>query len=309
MEKPYFTVINKPGAREHKDVFARGGRTFKVSEEDFIPEAIGKYCKGDGYSCIVSAGGDGTAGKVAWAAYKKMKSGGCEIPILPIPYGTGNDIPMATVGMENFDREEYVQKCVEALESGKFDKQYFDLIRFEADGKEFYDPLGIHLGLFQRATKTKRLKKIFGKNAYIIRGLMDVAGYRPKDIRIKLNGDVFYEGKIWAGQIANTPTTGGGKVYMEGVDPRDGELSFVYLPVENAKRRELPGLISDLTDMVNMPQVRTIRGVRTFEIESIDPGDCVDVAYCGENIGRVNHVYGEVIKGALPVLVPSEYST
>jgi diacylglycerol kinase family enzyme len=155
--------------------------------------------------------------------------------------------------------------------------------------------------LFQRATKTKRLKKVFGRNAYIIRGLLDVIGYKPGDIKIKINGEDVYNGKIWAGQIANTPTTGGGKVYIEGADPRDGELTFVYIPMENARRRQLPGLVSDLTDFANLPEAEVVRGVKTFELE----GE-VDLGYCGENIGRVNHVYGKILEGALTVLMPSD---
>ncbi|GEM_PF-6375898 len=289
MERRYLAIVNKEIPQEDLERLKRIGEVVRVPEGESIVELLERY--GDGYSGIVSVGGDGTAGKVMWYAAGK------DIPVVAIPYGTGNDIPSSAV--RNFDKEEYIKCCFDALENGGFTEQKYDVIEFEADGRKYRSVVGLHLGLFANACKTERLKKLFGSGAYIVRGVADIISYRPKPITIKVNGEQVYQGGIWAGQVANTPTTGGGRVYMDGVDPRDGELTLVYLPVENVRRRELPGLISDLTDMVNLEQVEVVRGVREFEIDGK-----VTLGYCGEYLGPVEHVSGRVIPRAAKLCVP-----
>ena len=123
----YLTVINKKNVPdEDREVFEKVGKVYDVPKDKFIPDAVGEHCD-DGNYCLVSGGGDGGLTHTIWFAYKQMLETGKEWPVLGINYSTGGDIIGGAVGID-FDKKKYNQESLKSLETGEFEKQYFDLI-------------------------------------------------------------------------------------------------------------------------------------------------------------------------------------
>lgn len=70
-------------------------------------------------------------------------------------------------------------------------------------------------------------KWLSGKAAYLVATLRGLAGWRHCDVRVRVDGEVAYEGPILTVAIANGRAFGGGMIIAPQADPSDGMLDVV----------------------------------------------------------------------------------
>lgn len=147
----------------------------------------------DGWDHILIAGGDGTINHIV----NLMKSNGVNIPVGVLPVGTANDFATA-LGMSS----DIMKACrqilsgeVRALDLGKVNDKYFVNV--------------LSFGLFTDVSqKTPTiLKNTFGKLAYYVNGINELAGFHKMDLSIKSDGGDF-EGRALIALIFNGRTAG-----------------------------------------------------------------------------------------------------
>jgi len=285
----YLIVVNKPISQKDESKLSEFGEQIRVPKEKDIAELI--YEKYQGQDAIVGVGGDGTHSKVAQASSKMG------VPAIMVPYGSGNDFGRS-IGHFSFD------SYIDAMKSGELEKTVSDIIEFEADGEKYCSIVGIHLGLFADASDLRGvwsfLKKHFVSSTYLAKGVWDITRSKPQKMKITLDGDS-YDISLWAGQVANTPTTGGGKVVMPDVSINDG-YADLFLMDGNSPKRKLPGYTTKLDRMDEIPIMIKFNNVKEFEIEGSDMP--LKFAYDGEYVGTVPSLHGRVVPDRLELYVP-----
>lgn len=285
----YLIVVNKPLSQKDESKLGELGEPLHVPKEKDIVEFIHENYQGQ--DVVAGVGGDGTHSKVAKAC---IEAG---IPAILVPYGTGNDFTRA---LGHFSFDEYIG----SMKSGKLEKAVSDIIEFEADGEKYCSIVGIHLGLFADASDLRGvwsfLKKHFESSTYLAKGVWDITRSKPQKMKVTLDGNSYDIG-IWAGQVANTPTTGGGKVVMPDVSINDGYADLFLMDGDSPKYK-LPGYTTKLDKMDEIPIMIKFNGVKEFEIEGDDMP--LKFAYDGEYVGTVPSLQGRVIPDKLELYVP-----
>lgn len=142
-------------------------------------------------------------------------------------------------------------------------------------------------------------KWITGKAAYFVASTRALIGWRHKGVRVEVDGEALYEGRILTVAVANGRAFGGGMMVAPMADPGDGLLDVVILgdlPV-----MELAGVSRALYDgsHLSSKKVHVGRG-KSVTITGTDGSDVLlDVD--GETPGRLPGTFS-VLPGAVSLL-------
>ncbi len=158
------------------------------------------------------AGGDGSIAPAAAAA------GAAGLALAVIPVGTANDfarglqLPHALGAAARLAVE---GRLVRPLDLGRI------------DGRPFVNAASAGLAA-QAAGEAHGLKKVLGPLAYGLGALL--AGLRERPIRceLRLDGERFFEGRVWQVTVAGTGTFGAGS-RLEPAKPDDGCLDVAVI--------------------------------------------------------------------------------
>lgn len=269
---------------------------------------------------LISHAGDGGNLKVAEAAQA------LGIAVMPLPAGTGNDVAISMLkGQGNYakiskqDAKKLHSKFLGALKEGKVTESFMDSLKYtvydsesETYSRRAY--IGHHIHMIAKAGKMtgkwKKLKKL-GSTAYVLRGIAGILGENSTDLKISLEGrrleslnnsngqpEWVYEGNnhvvyddVWGGQILNTPTTGGGKLRIEGEVADDGRFAFIYMPCDSLSKLGLLRISNKLDKAVYLKGVSAFHGIEKMTLES-EKG--FDLGVDGEMyLDLVNHYSGQ----------------
>ena len=206
---------------------------YSKHEEILVENAIK-----NGFTKIISVGGDGTLHHVVNGIMKQKLVETNTIQLAVIPIGTGNDwvktynIPTK---IENsitiISKEKTILQDVGKLETENNIINYFTNVAGIG-----YDGYVVH--------KLKNLKR-FGGIAYLLSGLAGLLLYKPVDFTIEINEKKFQE-KCLMVIFGNCKFSGGGMQFTKDVNPSDGLLDITI-----AKNLTLLDMVLNLLKLYN----------------------------------------------------------
>lgn len=123
--------------------------------------------------------------------------------------------------------------------------------------------------------------------------------YRPPHMRIRLDGEVWYDDKAWVVTVANGRNFGHGMLIAPEAQASDGLFDVVL--IENMSRLEAIRALSTVYtgQHINRPDVH-VKRARLVEVESA--GGRLPIELDGEQSSG-NHIRFEVLPGMLPMLM------
>lgn len=190
--------------------------------EEYVKDCEGVYG-------IVVAGGDGTINKVV----NVMMKNNIKVPLGIIPAGTSNDfakhINMPNSFIECIDR--ILNGNVEPIDVGLANDNYFINVC----------SAGICTNASQKTDK--KLKNIFGKVAYFFTGIVEFFKFKPFEVKIETENDVFV-GKIFLFLIFNGSTVGGMDLFTKNPSVQDGLLDLIVL--KDCKHRKFRKMLGNI---------------------------------------------------------------
>ena len=187
-------------------------------EED-IEELITQSAS-HGTERLISIGGDGTTNVVINALMAFLdKHPDIEMIYGAIPAGTGRDfargmkLPLDTMEAANYILK---QASVRTLDLGRV--TYNNTQRYFLN----ISSAGISNDVVQRVERSNKYPWTFFLSA-----ISALAFYKPEAMRIELDGEVWYEGKIYIAAVANGTTFGQGLFVAPDAKPDDGLFDVV----------------------------------------------------------------------------------
>ena len=248
-----------------------------------------------GVERIVIAGGDGTTSEVVSGLLAPGLAGQVELALLPL--GTGGDL-LRTLGIPDD-----LDAALARIASGR-------AVPIDAARATYRDRAGretcryflnvASLGMSGLVTElVNRVPKWFGgRVSFLLGTLHALARWRNVPVRLRLDGDVVYEGPLVLATAANGRYFGGGMHVAPHARPDDGLLDVVVVP-DLSKGRLLAALHTLYRGThLGVPGVLERRG-RRLEAEPLE--DAVVTELDGEPLGILPACY-EVLPGAVRVL-------
>ncbi len=212
---------NRWGAKEHWPEAAaalqRAGVDFEFRESSQPGGGItlAEEAARQGFSPIISAGGDGALGDVLNGLYRADSSGVLG-PVGVIPLGTANDL------VRNLGLPLDLNSAAEAIAAGN--TRRIDLGK--ANEWVFHNNSAV--GLEPVVTQwNERMVNLKGMLRYLVAALRAIAS-GPRWMGHLIWDDGEYEGPITLVSVGNCPVTGGMFRMAPAADPQDGRLTFVY---------------------------------------------------------------------------------
>lgn len=178
-----------------------------------------------GFKAVVLIGGDGTLN------YFINHLSDIKIPILVIPFGTGND--WAKHLNENIPLCDYVDILL--------NNKTIICDAFYCNDKIVINGMGIGFDA-EAAKAVQRMRHLPGWMSYLLGIFRNIIQYKSKNIEVIADSKYYYKGKSFMVNIGNAPTLGGGYVTSPGAKINDGLLNiaiikslpvwkrFLYLP-------------------------------------------------------------------------------
>lgn len=212
------------------------------SERGYEPELLLTDAKGEAakritevaadFDMIVAIGGDGTLNMVADAVIKS----GSDTPMGYIPLGSTNDFGASLELSKNIKRAciNIVSKEPKPIDVGCINGVNFVYIACT--------------GLFTSSSYStpQKMKRIFGKTAYLFKGFADLFRAESIHYSISIDGDEDIEGDFLYGGISNTLRVAGifslktsNVVFDDGIF----ELTMIKTP---ERKRKIPSLLFDI---------------------------------------------------------------
>jgi len=253
------------GSGPDPDALARGleRRGARVARIDLADSARAAGLRPDR---VVVAGGDGSLGPAAEAA------AACGADLAVIPAGTANDLA-TSLGLPG-DEEAAIALATE-LEPRRTE---IDLAR--ADGRPFLNAVSYGLAA-DAAEIADGLKDRLGSVAYPAGAL--AAGLRgdPFGVRVRVDGDPFWDGEAWQVIVAGTGAFGAGSG-LDAAEAGDRRLDVAVVPGGSraALARRAAGLRrGNLTEQDDVPhargrvvEVQAGSAAANIDGELVDPG-------------------------------------
>ncbi|MFD8916067.1 diacylglycerol/lipid kinase family protein [Streptomyces sp. NPDC059575] len=212
---------------------------------------------GESGRVVLAVGGDGMAGAIGGA----LSGTGALLGL--IPSGRGNDFVRA-LG-QPADPAALAEVLLHA------EPRHVDTIEVESAVHHRTVVLGsVYAGVDALANRyANNARLLRGSASYYAGGLRAVAGWRPADFRVTIDG-VPYEHRGFTVVAANSRYYGSGRVIAPGAEIDDGLLDVVF--IREAPRTLFFALMNDLKTgtHVRRPEVSVVRG-RELRIESGRP--------------------------------------
>ena len=185
------------------------------TRKDYKPKDILKDHKDVKLDLVVCCGGDGTLNELI-NAVMKMEN---KPQISFIPLGTMNDFAR-TIRMSTnkiFLSKHINESRLIKSDIGSFNNVYFNYVA--AFGSFTAVPY----------VTPHKLKKIFGKIAYFIVGIIYIGKIRSSNVKIKVNGEE-YNDRVIYGSVSNSKSIGGFEWFKrKGVKINDGKFEALFI--------------------------------------------------------------------------------
>lgn len=202
---------------EAESALRRAGVDFDFFESQMPGQAIdlAEQAARQGYSPIISAGGDGGTGEVLNGLYR-VNPEGVLGPLGVLPLGTANDLA------HNIGLPLELEAAAQAIATGK--TRRFDLGK--ANDWVFHNNSAV--GLEPVVTQWNiRMVRWKGLLRYLAAALRAIASGPRWEARLQWD-DGEYAGPLSLTSVGNCPVTGGLFRMAPAADPQDGKLTFVY---------------------------------------------------------------------------------
>jgi len=255
----------------------------KITEKRGDAEEFAKKGAQDGFTHIISMGGDGTSSEIVNAILD------FDVVFSVIPNGSGNDFPRALGIPCDF---------VPALKNIVFGREInVDIGKF----RDRYFINGLGIGLDGAVAKRFKKLKIFGGFAgYLIGTVIEAFKFKGFNAKVSSNGEIYENSFILLG-ASNGPTQGGIRL-APGASVSDNLLDIHLIENMNFFKRLLI-----LSRVLNAEHVG-MEGVNILKVEKVElTVDTTLPAHMdGETFELEMGVYNiNILKNKIKVLVPS----
>lgn len=264
----------------------------------------------EGIRTVVAVGGDGTVHEVATGllraregAQEAKGSAGASRPteegptLAVVPVGTGNDF------FRMLGTPRKPEAALDVLTAGRV--RWFDVgaVRWEGGRQHFVNllGLGVDVEVLRRRASFARLP---GLAQYMSALLSAVVRFRPRPVRMRIDGDEVIEESVHLAAITVGPSAGGGFLLNPGATPDDGRLDLCFV-----RALSYPEIAACIPRVVRgthgtLESVR-LRRFRRARIDRPDGTALLDFELDGELFcDPVEWLEVEVEPGVLPVLAP-----
>lgn len=257
---------------------------------------LARAAHADGVEIVAVMGGDGTLNEVAQAFLGPAGEVVAGPELALIPCGTGGDFKR-TLGLSGS-----IDEAVAKIAHG--DRRSLDLgvLRFEphpgqSGVRAFVNVTSFGIGGQVDALVNAGPKWLGGKASFFVATLRAMAGYRNASVRVKIDGQAWYEGPAFNVAIANGRFFGGGMMIAPQADPSDGRFEVVC--IGDLSKLEATGLSSRIYKGTHL----TASGVKvsagaTIEAEPMHSWATVLLDIDGEQPGKLP-VTATLAKGAV----------
>ena len=263
---------------EAEAALRRAGVAFDFFESQKPGEAIdlAEQAARQGYSPIISAGGDGGTGEVLNGLYRANPEGVLG-PLGVLPLGTANDLA------HNIGLPLELEAAAQAIAAGKIRR--FDL--GQANDWVFHNNSDVGLGPLVTLWNI-RMVRLKGVLRYLVAALRAIGSGPRWEARLQWDGGD-YTGPLTLISVGNCPVTGGLFRMAPAADPQDGKLTFVYAFA--ASRLKMLSLLPRAINgsYVNDPAVHQHH--TTYLTIDLSPGSLIQVdgELRAENLTRVEY--------------------
>jgi YegS/Rv2252/BmrU family lipid kinase len=260
----------------------------------------------NGYEMIVSIGGDGTMTEVVDGLFEPSEEGISDrlirhdVLLAPVRAGTGGDFARM-LGLPH-----RLPESVRHLTGPQTKKCDLGLVEFVGHEGKKRRAAFLNIASFGLSgvvdDKVNHTTKAFGGTATFFLGLTRaLVSYQPEAVRIRVDGEPFYEGTMVTCAVANGQYFGGGMRFAKDAEIDDG-LFDVVVQTKSGLKEILS--VADLYSgrMSDWSSVRRTRG----KIVEAEPGDdsvrgLLDVD--GEQPGRLPAKFW-ILPGAVRIKIP-----
>lgn len=219
-----------------------------------------------GFDAIVSVGGDGLASEIANGIV------GSEATLGVIPCGEANDFPKM-LGIT----EKNVEEACRIVAEGFTRKIDVGMI----NGRYFLNVVGIGYDGEVTEQKAKIKKHAGGFFGYFIQAILTTLTYKPKLVKIKMDG-VTFEASILLLTIGNGRFCGGGFLLTPNAEIDDGLLDVCLI--------KYPGKLWVLWDLPKVPKGKHVGRLHTTVFRTRE------IEVSSEDL-LIIHIDGEIAKG------------
>jgi diacylglycerol kinase (ATP) len=238
---------------------------------------------------VVACGGDGTVCAVAGVAAE------CGGVLGIVPTGSGNDFARQ-LAIPRAD----LDAAIALLRDGRVARA--DLGRARTAERTTWFTTVANAGFDAEANRwANDVRWASGAPLYVMAALRTLTTYRPRRFRISCDGDTV-DVEAWLVAVANTRSYASGMMIAPEAAVDDGLLDVCVVgPVGRADfLRTFPTVFRGTH--VRHPMVTT-RRARRVALESLEPGDGVELWASGEHVGPLPAAL-EPMPGALAVMAP-----
>ena len=259
----------------------------------------------DGVQMIVCVGGDGTMNEVVTGLFAPSDAGISDrlirddVIIAPVRQGTGGDFARF-VGLTGRLPKAVEHLCGEATRSCDLGLVEFEDFDGAPKRRAFLNIASFGMsGLV--ADKVNGTPKVFGGSMTFLVGLgRALAAYRPQRVRLRIDGEPFFEDQMVTTAVANGQFFGGGMHFAPRAAYDDGLLDVVVQSRSGIKE------VLSIRDLYNgriieWPSAKTGRA-RRVEAFPVDADDTVLLDIDGEQPGRLPATF-RVLPGAVRLKV------
>jgi diacylglycerol kinase (ATP) len=257
---------------------------------------LGQAALGDGVDVIVAMGGDGTLNEVlqAFVSGEGVPIHGPDLAL--VPAGTGGDFK------RTLSLPDSVDEAVRRIRHGTRRAVDLGILHFEPHAgqlgvRAFVNVTSFGIGGQVDAIVNRSPKWMGGKVSFFVATVRAMASYKNASVRVKIDGEAWYEGAAFNVAIANGRFFGGGMMIAPHADPSDGLFQVVC--IGDLTKIEAAGLSSKIYkgEHLSAPGVKVTTGTRV-EAEAIHPWATVLIDVDGEQPGKLP-LTATVAKGAL----------
>lgn len=190
----------------------------------------------EGYDMIVAVGGDGTLSEVTSGFFRTSESTEYEdvtrevlredMILAPVRAGTGGDFA------RSLELPHRLPEAVRHLERGIDAPCDVGVVTYTRHDARVATRAFINIASFGLSglvdQKVNTTSKALGGTASFLVGLSRaLVSYRPREVRVRVDGQDFYEGPIVTGAIANGQYFGGGMRFAPSAAPDDGQFEVI----------------------------------------------------------------------------------
>jgi YegS/Rv2252/BmrU family lipid kinase len=219
-----------------------------------------------GYGRLLVGGGDGTASEIATGLLGAGRAEDVTIGFLPL--GTGGDllrtlgVPRALAGALAILREGKTRE----IDAGRLAYRTDDGQRAETF---FANEASAGLPGLVAQLVTSATKALGATGSFLLGTLRGLARYEPHAARVRVDGELAYEGPLVLATASNGRYFGGGMLVAPNAALDDGLFHAVVIPgmSQPALLRRLPSLYAGRH--LRAPGVRELRG-RVIEVEPLE---------------------------------------